>query len=232
MWGSGVILAALLLTLDQYSSWRVGRVVPMIRSAVRTLRSLLRSDLVAELMHTERETHKLHVSYWHHWTSRTHWNLLQTTRAAAQHINTQELNTEPPNIPSALMKHPHRNQASAVWSPVSACSEPLHRTERPAVLITVCTTQCSPCWRVIETGGRCVLPCFVLAGQTSVTSGHTSWFKTSRCITMWLERPQCDRSSSGCFCWTHVQTHSSISTERLRTRVRVTEASQCSSTYR
>ncbi len=33
----------------QYSSWRVGR-VPMIRSAVQTsLRSLLRSDLVAEL---------------------------------------------------------------------------------------------------------------------------------------------------------------------------------------
>ncbi len=50
MWGSGVILPALLLTLDKCSSWRVGRVVPMIRSAVRTtLRSLLRSDLVAEL---------------------------------------------------------------------------------------------------------------------------------------------------------------------------------------
>ncbi len=31
-----MILAALLLTLDKYSSWRVGRVVPMIRSAVRT----------------------------------------------------------------------------------------------------------------------------------------------------------------------------------------------------
>ncbi len=45
-----MILSALLLTLDEYSSWRVGRVVPMIRSAVwTTLRSLLRSDLVAEL---------------------------------------------------------------------------------------------------------------------------------------------------------------------------------------
>ncbi len=43
----------ILLTLDKYSSWRVGRVVPMIRSAVRTtLRSLLRSDLVAELNQT------------------------------------------------------------------------------------------------------------------------------------------------------------------------------------
>ncbi len=50
---SRVILPALLLTLDKYSSWRVGRVVPMIRSAVRTtLRSLLRSDLVAELNQT------------------------------------------------------------------------------------------------------------------------------------------------------------------------------------
>ncbi len=48
-----MILPVLLLTLDEYSSWRVGRVVPMIRSAVRTtLRSLLRSDLVAELNQT------------------------------------------------------------------------------------------------------------------------------------------------------------------------------------
>ncbi len=47
MWGSRVILPALLLTLDECSSWRVGRVVPMIRSAVRTtLCSLLRSDLI------------------------------------------------------------------------------------------------------------------------------------------------------------------------------------------
>ncbi len=48
-----MILPTLLLTLDKYSSWRVGMVVPMIRSAVRTtLRSLLRSDLVAELNQT------------------------------------------------------------------------------------------------------------------------------------------------------------------------------------
>ncbi len=48
-----MILTALLLTLDKYSSCRLGRVVPMIRSAVRTtLRSLLRSDLVAELNQT------------------------------------------------------------------------------------------------------------------------------------------------------------------------------------
>ncbi len=48
-----MILPALLLILDEYSSWRVWRVVPMIRSAVRTtLRSLLRSDLVAELNQT------------------------------------------------------------------------------------------------------------------------------------------------------------------------------------
>ncbi len=51
--GSRVILPVLLLTLDRYSSWRVRRVVPMIRSAVRTtLRSLLRSDLVDELNQT------------------------------------------------------------------------------------------------------------------------------------------------------------------------------------
>ncbi len=50
--GSRVILSALLLILDKYRSWRVGSVVPMIRSAVRTtLRSLLRSDL-AELNQT------------------------------------------------------------------------------------------------------------------------------------------------------------------------------------
>ncbi len=44
-----MILTALLLTLDKYSSWRVWRVVEMIRSAVQTtLCSLPRSDLVAE----------------------------------------------------------------------------------------------------------------------------------------------------------------------------------------
>ncbi len=47
-----MIFPALLLPLDKYS-WRVGRDVPMILSAVRTtLRSLLWSDLVAELNHT------------------------------------------------------------------------------------------------------------------------------------------------------------------------------------
>ncbi len=48
-----MILPAILFTLDEYSSWRVGRGVPMIRSAVwTTLRNLLRSDLVAELNQT------------------------------------------------------------------------------------------------------------------------------------------------------------------------------------
>ncbi len=48
-----MILPAFFLTLDKYSSWRLGRVVPMIRSAVRTtLRSLQRSDLVTELNQT------------------------------------------------------------------------------------------------------------------------------------------------------------------------------------
>ncbi len=48
-----MILPALLLTLDKYRSWRVGRVAPMIRSAVwTTLRSLLRSDSVGELNQT------------------------------------------------------------------------------------------------------------------------------------------------------------------------------------
>ncbi len=43
-------LPALLLTLDEYRSWRLGRVVPMIHSTVRTtLHILLSSDLVAEL---------------------------------------------------------------------------------------------------------------------------------------------------------------------------------------
>ncbi len=55
-----MILPALLLTLDKYSSWRVGRVVPMIRSAVRTtLRSLLWSDLVAELNQTVIEVQRM-----------------------------------------------------------------------------------------------------------------------------------------------------------------------------
>ncbi len=57
--GSRVILPALLLTLDKYSSWRVGTVVPMIRSALRTtLCSLLRSDLVAELNQTVIEVQR------------------------------------------------------------------------------------------------------------------------------------------------------------------------------
>ncbi len=48
-----MVLPVFLLTLDKYSSRRVERVVPMIRSAVRTtLRSFLRSDLVAELNQT------------------------------------------------------------------------------------------------------------------------------------------------------------------------------------
>ncbi len=51
--GSRRILPAFLLTLDEYSSWRVGRVLAMIRSEVRTTpHSLLRSDLVAELNQT------------------------------------------------------------------------------------------------------------------------------------------------------------------------------------
>ncbi len=48
-----MILPALLLTLDKYSSWRVGRAVPMIRSVVQTtLCSLLRSNLLAKLNQT------------------------------------------------------------------------------------------------------------------------------------------------------------------------------------
>ncbi len=49
-----MIFPALLLTLDKYSSWRVGRGVLMIRSAVRTTLCslLLRSDLVIELNNT------------------------------------------------------------------------------------------------------------------------------------------------------------------------------------
>ncbi len=55
-----MILPACLLALDKYSSWRVGRVVPMIHSAVRTtLRSLLRSDLVAELNQTVIEVQRM-----------------------------------------------------------------------------------------------------------------------------------------------------------------------------
>ncbi len=55
-----MILPALLLTLDEYSSWRMGKVVPVIHSAVRTtLRSLLRSDLVAELNQTVIEVQRM-----------------------------------------------------------------------------------------------------------------------------------------------------------------------------
>ncbi len=50
-----MIFPALLLNLDKYSSWRVGRVVPMIRSAVC---SLLRSYLVAELNQTVTEVQR------------------------------------------------------------------------------------------------------------------------------------------------------------------------------
>ncbi len=46
--GSRGILPALLLTLDKYSSWRVGRVVPMIRSAVRLKSSEVRFGSWAE----------------------------------------------------------------------------------------------------------------------------------------------------------------------------------------
>ncbi len=57
--GSRVIFPALLLTLDEYRSWRVGIVVPMIHSAVRiTLLSLLRSDLVAGLNQTVIDVQK------------------------------------------------------------------------------------------------------------------------------------------------------------------------------
>ncbi len=55
-----MILPALLLTLDKYSSWRLGRVVLMIRSAVQTtLYNLLRSDLVAELNQTVIEVQSM-----------------------------------------------------------------------------------------------------------------------------------------------------------------------------
>ncbi len=54
-----MILPALLLTLDKYSSWRVWMVVPMIHSAVwTTLHSLLWSDLVAELNQTVIEVQR------------------------------------------------------------------------------------------------------------------------------------------------------------------------------
>ncbi len=55
-----MILPAILLTLDKYSSWRVGRVGPMICAAVwTTLLSLLRSDLVAELNQTVIEVQRM-----------------------------------------------------------------------------------------------------------------------------------------------------------------------------
>ncbi len=52
-----MILQAPLFTLDEYSSWRVGRVVPMIHSAVQTtLHGLLMSDL---LNHTVIDVHRM-----------------------------------------------------------------------------------------------------------------------------------------------------------------------------
>ncbi len=57
--GSRVIFLALFLTLDLYSSWRVGRGTPIIRSAVRTVFcSLLNPDFVAEPNQTVIEVHK------------------------------------------------------------------------------------------------------------------------------------------------------------------------------
>ncbi len=57
-----MILPAFLLSLEEYSSWRVGGVVPMIRSAVRTtLQCILRSDLVAELNQTVIDVQLLKV---------------------------------------------------------------------------------------------------------------------------------------------------------------------------
>ncbi len=54
-----MILPASFFTLDKYSYLRVGRVVPMICSAVRTtLHSLMRSDLVAELNQTVIEVQR------------------------------------------------------------------------------------------------------------------------------------------------------------------------------
>ncbi len=55
-----MILPSILLTLDKYNSYRVGRVVPVIHSAVRTtLCSLLSSDLVAELNQTVIEVQSM-----------------------------------------------------------------------------------------------------------------------------------------------------------------------------
>ncbi len=56
-----MILPALLLTLNEYSYWRLERVVPVIRSAVRTICcNLLRSDLVAELNQTVIEVQRMY----------------------------------------------------------------------------------------------------------------------------------------------------------------------------
>ncbi len=55
-----MILPALFLTLDEYSSWKLGKVVPMIRSAVRTtLHSLLWSDFVADLNQSVIEVQRM-----------------------------------------------------------------------------------------------------------------------------------------------------------------------------
>ncbi len=57
--GSRVIFWALFLTLDVYSSWRVGRRAPIILSAVRTvLCSLMMSDFVAEANQTVIDVHR------------------------------------------------------------------------------------------------------------------------------------------------------------------------------
>ncbi len=88
--GSRVILPALLLTLDEYSSWRVGRVVPMIRSAVRTtLCSLLRSDLVAH-----RDCNILYQFLWRYVHSyQDSFNLQQ--RQTVVHCKTQDSSVRP-----------------------------------------------------------------------------------------------------------------------------------------
>ncbi len=57
-------IGTLKLQFVTFCSWRVGRVVPVIRSAVRTtLCSLLRSDLVAKLNQTVIEVQRM-IQWW------------------------------------------------------------------------------------------------------------------------------------------------------------------------
>ncbi len=124
MWGVRSGFSSLFLTLDKYSSWRLGRVVLMIRSAVRTtLRSLLRSDLVAELWMCR---------------GRIRWWQSRTDSAAPVAVWTSSAGEG-------------RKTSAGPFSQWTQCDCPTSGVERwwcPGTWMTPLQSQCSPWWWV------------------------------------------------------------------------------------